>query len=114
MLRGERLVQNQALIRDLNEQVDQLGRQLGHAPGGSERLHVFCECANRGCVQLIELARREYESVRCDADAFLVAPGHEVPSIERTIRRMDGYLVVVKFHPETTRIARARGRRSEC
>jgi cobalamin-dependent methionine synthase I len=45
-------------------------------------------------------------------DAFLVTPGHEIPSIEQAVKRTDDYLIVVKIHPETTRIARARSQRA--
>jgi hypothetical protein len=112
MLRGERLIKNQALIRELNEQVDQVARQLGDAPGEPGQLQVFCECANRSCFRHIPLTRPEYEALRRDPDAFLVVPGHEIPSIEQAVKRTGDYLIVVKIHPETTRIARARSQRA--
>jgi hypothetical protein len=107
MLRGERLIKNQTLMRELNEHVDAVERAFD---ASSARLsgattHVFCECARRRCLERIELTQAEYAAVRRDPAAFLVRPGHEITSIERVVKHTSRYLVVVKFHPVTRQVA---------
>jgi hypothetical protein len=110
MLRGERLIKNQLLIRDLNERIENIATQLGQAPGAPDQLSVFCECARRSCLEQIQVSHSEYEALRLDPHAFVVAPGHQIPSIEKAIKHSDEHLIVVKIHPETTRLARAQSR----
>ena len=57
---------------------------------------IICECSSRGCVERLELTNGEYEHVRSRGDWFLVAEGHEDPSIEDVVERHAGYIVVEK------------------
>lgn len=92
MGREERLAQNEALFREVNERLEELGRRTGTAEGG---LDVVCECADEGCTVRIPLSVREYEQVRAHARCFVVRPGHET-EIEHVVERTDRYVVVEK------------------
>ena len=90
---GARLGQNEALFRSINERIE-----AGTWPSAPSDVVAFrCECAALGCNVLIELTLAEYESVRANARQFVLAPGHELPEVERVIRRTDAYVVVEKF-----------------
>jgi hypothetical protein len=87
-----RLGQNEALFRSINERIE-----AGTWPSAPSDVVAFrCECAALGCNVLIELTLADYESVRAFARQFILAPGHEVPQVERVIRRTDKYVVVQK------------------
>jgi hypothetical protein len=44
--------------------------------------------------------------VRREANRFIVASGHEEPTVERVVDRARGYAVVEKFRPAMERIVR--------
>jgi hypothetical protein len=71
----------------LRERVDALA-----LPG---RRPVICECSDPDCMQILKVARREYEIIRADGH-FVVVGGHEAAEIERVVARRDGYAVVDK------------------
>ena len=48
----------------------------------------------------------EYEAVRAKATRFAVAPGHEIPDIERVVARHPSYFVVEKQDPDAAEVAR--------
>lgn len=79
---------------------------VGDGGEAGELLFEFvCECARRRCYAMVPLTVREYETVRRDPAAFVVAPGHEIASIEHAEPVHARYTVVRKFHPEPIRIA---------
>ena len=88
-----RLAHNETVFREINERIE-----AGQWPGGAEEMVAFrCECAALGCNLLVELTVSDYEAVRADPRHFLLVPGHELPSLEKVIRRGAGYLVVEKL-----------------
>jgi hypothetical protein len=90
---SERLGQNEALFRSINERIE-----AGTWPSTPSDVVAFrCECAALGCNVLVELSLAEYESVRANPRQFILAPGHEIPAVERVIRRTDAYVVVEKI-----------------
>jgi hypothetical protein len=106
MLRAERLVRNQILFRATNEEVRKAAAVLGDGLDRPETLFEFvCECGRRRCSTLVRLTVAEYEAVRGDAASFVVAPGHEIESIEQVVARNDRYVAVRKFHPEPIKLA---------
>ena len=106
MLRAERLVRNQIFRRLVNEQVRAVAARFERAGAQPDLACEFrCECADRDCLARVGLTTAEYEQVRLDPTDFLVAPGHELASIERVVRRTDCFTVVTKFHPEPIRAA---------
>ena len=87
--RKERLAQNEARFREINESAQPQRETQG---GG----RFVCECADRGCMQWIEVSPAEYAAVRQHPRRFLIAPSHEVPDIETIIERKSGYFVIEK------------------
>jgi hypothetical protein len=90
--REERLAENEAIFREVNERVAEVGDKLGLA-----MVSAVCECANAGCTERFELSRRDYEGVRSFSNRFAVIPGHEKPDVETVIDRRAGYLIIEKI-----------------
>jgi hypothetical protein len=89
---GERLGQNEALFRSINERIER-GQWLGER----DQLVAFrCECASLGCTALTEMRIADYERVRADPRRFLLQPGHEIVEVETVVERHAGYIVVEK------------------
>jgi hypothetical protein len=90
---GRRVGLNEALFREVNEQIRSLSAE-GTARDG--RIAVVCECGDADCAERLELPLSSYERVRADSRRFVIAKGHEFPEIERMIEEADGYDVVEK------------------
>jgi hypothetical protein len=93
--REERLANNEVLFREINERI----AEVAEPQTGSRDGHVYeflCECSNIGCDLRLPLTLSAYEDVRQDPTHFVVAPGHELPEIERVISRTDDYQIVCK------------------
>jgi hypothetical protein len=91
--REERLARNETLFRSVNENIE------GAAASGELDDHTFeffCECSNTDCTLLLPMTVAHYEQVRADPRQFLVAPGHELPEIEKVVSRTNAYQVVLK------------------
>jgi hypothetical protein len=89
---AERLAENESVFRDINEAISN-----GQWPGEPQsQVGFLCECAQLGCNDVIELTPREYEHVRSDGKHFLVAIGHQTPSVEVVLESHAGYLIVEK------------------
>jgi hypothetical protein len=101
--RGKRIGVNEALFREVNEQIEQLN--LRSASRGPETMQVVCECGNATCIERFEIELQEYERTRKDPRRFLVVPGHEIPDVEIVIERNDAYVVVEKNEAEAEEIA---------
>ncbi len=82
----------QSLFREVNERMEEIGRDARQVDG-----ELLCECANTECVKPIPLTRTEYEAVRRIPTHFVVAPGHDLPAIERVVEANERYAVVEKF-----------------
>lgn len=84
---------NEAIFRQVNEQIKSLGDTLGVDDG---TIAVICECGDAECTERIEVPLANYERVRDDSLLFVVAKGHEFPEIERVVETADTYEVVRK------------------
>lgn len=107
--REERLARNETIFREVNERIEEIASPDGRSDG-----HVyefFCECSNHDCNLLLPLTVDAYEKVRANPEAFLVAPGHDLPEIEEVIARQPDYQVVLK-HGEAAKLARETDPRS--
>lgn len=92
--REERLAQNEAIFREINERVREI------ASGHGVDTHVysfFCECSNSDCTLQLDLTLPAYEEVRAHGARFVVHPGHELPDIEVVVRRTSGWNVIEKL-----------------
>jgi hypothetical protein len=90
-LTKRRLARNEALFRQVNEEVEAVEARYGSSSGG-----FICECADPACSAAFHLPLEEYERIRAHDNWFIVLPGHQLPEIEETIERHDRYLVVEK------------------
>jgi len=93
--RDERIARNEALLREVNERIHDVGTGLQVLPDNGE-LDFRCECGRPDCDVLVHLLAGDYERVRADNDRFVVFPGHEDANIERVVERSEGYCVVDK------------------
>jgi hypothetical protein len=92
--RERRLAQNEALFREVNERIDDLGDGSGD---GGRLFEYLCECSDGACTLHVELAAGEYDSVRADPVQFVVLPDHHMPAVEAVVARNDRYWVVKKL-----------------
>jgi hypothetical protein len=91
--RARRVGLNEALFRQVNEQIEELNRTFG---ADVPAMAVICECADGGCTERMEVPVAEYEAVRRDPRRYLVVPGHETPEFESVVESRDDWLVVEK------------------
>lgn len=106
--REARAAKNEALLREVNDRIEQVGSHLTVMPA-DDRLEFRCECGQPNCDAFVSLTVREYEHVRSDNDRFAVVPGHEDPEIERVVERGEQYLIVDKL-PDAERYVGADGK----
>ena len=85
--------QRQSLFRDVNERIEELAETFDL----KDELLVLCECGSVECDERITISEEAYETLRLIPTHFAVAPGHEIPAVERVVERFDGYVVVEKF-----------------
>jgi hypothetical protein len=104
----ERAARNEALIREVNERVEDLHDQL--ASGGTAEF--ICECADGACTERIELSLATYERVRSDPYLFVLAPGHERAELEQVVERGPGFVIVRKDTRTSARTAKQTDPRS--
>jgi hypothetical protein len=90
--REQRLAQNEALFREVNERVQAMAHQLGP----DVPYEFFCECANADCTFRITLSPSVYERIREDAQQFVVLPLHYTPEVEDLVVEEEGYWIVRK------------------
>jgi hypothetical protein len=100
--RIRRVGRNEALFREVNEELEALDRVTRIA---EKTLDVVCECGDLRCTDRIEVPISAYEKVRGDSRLFIIVPGHEIPSAEDVVQRTRRYYVVQKDDGEATRLA---------
>ena len=69
-VRAERIVRNEVLFREVNEQVESLS--TASTPG--ESFPAVCECGSGQCSDVITIDWGDYEAVRAHPERFLVTP----------------------------------------
>ena len=106
--REERSAKNEALLREVNDRIEEVGQHLRVLPDG-ERLDFRCECGRPSCEEFISMPVAEYEHVRADNDRFAVVPGHQDDEIERVVEQGESYVIVDKL-PDAERFVGADGR----
>jgi diaminopimelate decarboxylase len=106
--RDERSAKNEALLREVNDRIEEVGKRLQVLPDG-QLLEFRCECGRAACEDFISMAVEAYEQVRSDNDQFAVVPGHENEEIERVVERTERYVIVDK-RPDAERFVGADGK----
>ena len=101
--RARRVGLNEAIFRQVNEQIRSLNRDFGLEEAA---LTVICECGIADCTERLELKARDYEQIRSDSRHYVIAPGHEIPDVETVVEQRDGYDVVQKHEGEPAELSR--------
>lgn len=91
----EGLARNQTIFREVNERVAEVAQ--GPLAGDPIRYEFLCECSEIECAERLELTLGEYEALRTKPTWFVIAPGHEYPHIEQTVRQTDDHAIVQKL-----------------
>lgn len=89
--RGRRIGLNEALFRQVNERISELGDDFH-----MKELEILCECGDIDCGDRFEIEHQAYEELRSEPTHFAVLPGHEIPDVETVVERRRVYTVVRK------------------
>jgi hypothetical protein len=90
----QRAARNEALFREVNENIARLEQTYG---GAATREAVFiCECASDTCTEQLRVDAETYRRVREDPRRFLVLPGHAEDRVESIVETTPGYQIVEK------------------
>ncbi len=100
--RTTRIGLNEALFREVNERV----RELGEEEADRGVLTIVCECGAEDCIDELEIERSAYRQLRDDPALFAIARGHEAPDVEDVVEQNDAYDVVRKRPGRPEQIAR--------
>jgi hypothetical protein len=101
--RARRVGLNEAIFRQVNEQIRGLNRDFGADDGA---MTVICECGDADCTEQLAMQVSDYERVRSDARRYVIAKGHEIPDVERVVEQAAGYDVVQKQEGAASELAR--------
>ena len=104
-LREERIARNEAVAREMNEQINErIDQTLESLPAGSF-MHIVCECGYENCDRFIAVTREEYERIRNDARQFAVVSEHVIHNAEETVLEVERFTVVAKREGTAAEIA---------
>ncbi len=102
--RATRKAQNEAVFREVNEQIAAVDERLGrHGP--DQPMEIVCECGSSDCMERFVVRRAEYEAVRSEPTRFFVVSGHADTAVERVVAAEGGYEIVEKLPGEAAQIA---------
>jgi len=102
--RARRVGKNEAVFRQVNEQIESLNRTM--AAISDHTMRVVCECGELSCVEQLTVLVSDYERIRSEPTLFVVLPGHEIPDVEEVVERTPDYHVVRKHEGGPARLAR--------
>jgi hypothetical protein len=91
---GKRVGRNEALFREVNERLKELGEGFSLV---TEEAEFVCECGDSTCVERIRMSLADYEEIRRVPTWFAVLSGHELLEFEKVVDKKDGYLIVEKL-----------------
>jgi antibiotic biosynthesis monooxygenase (ABM) superfamily enzyme len=95
--RARRVGLNEAIFRQVNEEIRGLGRNFESDTG---TMTVICECGNSDCTERFEVEVSMYERVRSDSRLYLIVRGHDIPDVETVVEQAEGFDVVQKHEGE--------------
>ncbi len=101
--RAERIGRNEALFREVNENIERISATLEVS---DEKLKILCECGVPTCLEQLDVPVADYERVRSASTLFLIKPGHEHVDLEDIVEEHDGFHVVRKQDPDAAQIVR--------
>jgi hypothetical protein len=87
---------NESLLRERNEALKAHNASVNWVD--PPLADWYCECASLDCSEPVRLTVAEYERVRSNPRAFLVAPDerHVRPEVERVVEQTDRFWIVEK------------------
>lgn len=94
-LSERRLAENEVIFREANRDIQKFVK--GEENGGRTLINFYCECSRPKCRERITLTVDTYDELHKNKRQFISIPGHEVPEVERVIRKEDGFSVIEKF-----------------
>lgn len=97
-----RLINNELLIRRTNKKIKKVIRE--HTPEEEHEsllINFYCECSALDCEERISLTIDAYEKLHLDDSKFVLAPGHEAATVEKTIFTTPQFIIVEKFALQT-------------
>ena len=100
--RLRRIGENEALYRQVNEQVKGISEGMVATMG---QFNVICECATLECMTQIAISPNVYEQARSESERFIVVPGHQIDEIEAVIADHGTFYVIEKTPPEARQVA---------
>ena len=84
----------EAVFRLVNNQIASLHETYGAV--GEEPFAIICECGDMNCIEQLPIPSAEYARVRADPTLFLLAPGHEDPTVEAVVEGHQAAYAVVR------------------
>jgi hypothetical protein len=94
---AERVANNQALHREVNQRIAEVGDSLfSEAERNTER-DFLCECGNAACMEHLWLTIGTYRAVRANPRRFVIVPGHDNPAVELVVEDRGSYSIVETF-----------------
>jgi hypothetical protein len=98
--RFDRQAKNEALLRQVNEQIAALGAGAGGWADSGHQFDFQCECGRlETCDSRVVMTIEEYGRVHGQHDRFALVPGHETPAIEDIVETHERYVIVDKRDP---------------
>jgi hypothetical protein len=101
---ARRVGRNEAVFREVNEQIESLNRGLADISDGN--MHIVCECGDLLCSEQIVVSIADYERIRAEPTLFFVRPGHDRPDVEVVVEENDRFSVVRKNEGGPAAVAR--------
>lgn len=102
--REERIGNNEALFRLVNERLEDVNDAFGSLTGDFE---IVCECGDIECHDRLIIARDEYEDLRRNPLRFAIVHGHIAVGVEDLVVRRERYSVVQKHPGSPANVAEA-------
>jgi hypothetical protein len=98
-LRYRQIAANERLLREANEEIERYAREDGEQGifRDETELEFFCACGKPECRVRLLLTLAEYEAATSKPNRFIVALGHDTPTIERVVETHETYAVVEKL-----------------
>ena len=98
--RLERQAKNEALLRQVNEQIAVLGQGAGGWADSEQQFDFQCECGRLdSCDARVVMTIEAYAAVHGQRDRFVLVPGHETPELEDVVEVHERYVIVDKREP---------------
>lgn len=95
------MARTESAYREVNEAIAKTAARFQ-----ADEADFVCECSDPECAHRVTAGLEDYERVREEATQFLLAPGHETPTVERVVERAPGFQIVQKFGATVERIVR--------